>query len=161
MCIVETPLPVMSSEAIYTDVVVRQWCPTWYCAGNYLDGLIEALNTRLNNFKALKYNTSVTKSATTPIHSKEGDFEYRRSLVRKISLATKSEALKKWIKSLQSYDKYTVEALQELEYLVHQYETASDFVKLGGLELILPVIDHEDPSLASTALSVLSSALQG
>ncbi|GFQ92191.1 uncharacterized protein TNCT_42991 [Trichonephila clavata] len=104
---------------------------------------------------------NISHSKGSIIKSKEGDFEYRRSLVRKISLATKSEALKKWIKSLQRYDKYTVEALQELEYLVHQYETASDFVKLGGLELILSLINNEDPSLASTALSVLSAALQG
>ncbi|GFU47160.1 uncharacterized protein NPIL_571371 [Nephila pilipes] len=92
--------------------------------------------------------------------SKEGDFEYRRSLVRKISLATKSQTLKEWMKSFQN-NEYSVEVLRELEYLVHQYETASDFVKLGGLELILPLVNHEDPSLASSALAVLSAALQG
>ncbi|GIY46790.1 hypothetical protein CDAR_494301 [Caerostris darwini] len=104
---------------------------------------------------------NISHSKGPIIMSKEGDLEYRRSLVRKISLKTRSEVLKKLVKNIQKFSNYSVLALQELEYLVHEYETAVDFVKLGGLELVLPLVNHEDSRIASGALSILTAAVQG
>ncbi|CAL1269700.1 unnamed protein product [Larinioides sclopetarius] len=114
----------------------------------------------LKNIYDLAKNISHSKGHITK--SEEGDLEYRRSYVRKVIRETKFEALKVWFtKQANASGEYSVSDLQELEHLVHQYETAIDFIKLGGIEFLLPLINHVNPEISSAALSVLTAAMQG
>ena len=51
-------------------------------------------------------------------------------------------------------------ALDELEYYVHQIDNARDLHSIGGLALVVKLINSTEPSLASRATYVLGSAAQ-
>ncbi|KAF8785754.1 nucleotide exchange factor SIL1-like [Argiope bruennichi] len=114
----------------------------------------------LKDIHDLAKNISHSKGHIT--QSEEGDPEYRRSYMRKVIRETKFESLKFWFtKHSNSSGEYSVSDLQDLEHLVHQYDTAIDFIKLGGLEFLLPLISHTDPEISSATFSVLTAAMQG
>lgn len=50
-------------------------------------------------------------------------------------------------------------SLKEMEYLLHQYDVAQDFVKRGGVRDLLSVL--EDRTLRPDAALALGAALQG
>ncbi|XP_041096255.1 nucleotide exchange factor SIL1 [Polyodon spathula] len=52
-----------------------------------------------------------------------------------------------------------VSALREMEYLVHQVDTAQDFVTIGGLQLVIGTLNSSVPVLQEHAALVLGSAL--
>lgn len=49
--------------------------------------------------------------------------------------------------------------LKEMEYLLHQYDVAKDFVKMGGLRELLVALN--DTMLRGPAALALGAALQG
>lgn len=51
-------------------------------------------------------------------------------------------------------------ALDELEYYVHQIDNARDLDSIGGLFLVIKLMNSTEPSLASRATYVLGSATQ-
>ena len=53
--------------------------------------------------------------------------------------------------------------LEELEFLVHQVDNAADFVKLGGIDLVLNTVkvNNQSNELLSGAAKVLAAAAQG
>jgi len=53
--------------------------------------------------------------------------------------------------------------LEELEFLVHQVDNAADFVKLGGIDLVLDTVkvNNQSNKLLSGAAQVLAAAAQG
>lgn len=51
-------------------------------------------------------------------------------------------------------------ALNELEYYVHQIDNARDLHSIGGLALVIKLLNSTEPSLASRASYVLGSAAQ-
>ncbi|XP_076372663.1 sil1 nucleotide exchange factor isoform X1 [Tachypleus tridentatus] len=51
--------------------------------------------------------------------------------------------------------------LQDLEYLVHQYDVAQDFVKLGGLQLVSPDLNITDEKVRELVVFTIGSAMQG
>lgn len=52
-----------------------------------------------------------------------------------------------------------VNALLELEYLVHQVDNAHNFVSMGGMKLVLKALNSSEHKLHETAAFVLGSAL--
>lgn len=51
-------------------------------------------------------------------------------------------------------------ALNELEYYVHQIDNARDLHSIGGLALVIKLMNSTEPGLASRASYVLGSAAQ-
>ena len=51
-------------------------------------------------------------------------------------------------------------ALDELEYYVHQIDNARDLDSVGGLALVVKLMNSTEPSLKSRATYVLGSATQ-
>ncbi len=54
-----------------------------------------------------------------------------------------------------------VTALLELEYHVHQIDNARDLDILGGLSLIVRLLNHSDNQIQATAALTLGAAMQG
>lgn len=52
-----------------------------------------------------------------------------------------------------------VQNVKEMEYLLHQYDVARDFVKMGGIRDLLAALN--DTILRSDAALALGAALQG
>ena len=69
-----------------------------------------------------------------------------------------ADLLKKY-NDLQSEEK--IHVLNDIEYLVHQYDVARDFIKLGGLEMILPDLNSTNDQLKAQIAFTLGSAMQG
>lgn len=61
----------------------------------------------------------------------------------------------------KSKDENKVVGLQDLEFLVHKFDTAQDFVKLGGLDVIVPDLNSTNPKIRSLVAFTLGSAMQG
>ena len=51
-------------------------------------------------------------------------------------------------------------ALDELEYYIHQIDNARDLDSVGGLALVIKLMNSTEPSLKSRATYVLGSATQ-
>ncbi|EEC05265.1 sil1, putative [Ixodes scapularis] len=51
--------------------------------------------------------------------------------------------------------------LRDLEYLVHQYDTAVDFIRMDGLLVIVPDLNSTSETLRELVAFTLGSALQG
>lgn len=52
-------------------------------------------------------------------------------------------------------------SLEELEFLVHQVDNAADFVKIGGLEIMLnAAVAEKDEEIRARAFSVIAAAAQ-
>lgn len=54
-----------------------------------------------------------------------------------------------------------VSALEELEYYVHQIDNARDFDILGGLSVVVRLLNHTDFRVQCAAALVLGAATQG
>lgn len=54
-----------------------------------------------------------------------------------------------------------VAALDELEYHVHQIDNARDLDTIGGLRMVVLLLNHTDSDVAAAAAHVLGSAAQG
>ena len=51
--------------------------------------------------------------------------------------------------------------LTDIEYYVHQYDNAQDFVKMGGFkQIVLPALNSTHPSIRSEAAFILGSSMQ-
>jgi hypothetical protein len=66
---------------------------------------------------------------------------------------------------IQTYDNSTAEdrlrILDDLEFLLHQYDNARDFVHIGGLDRIIkPALASPEPSVRSQAALILAAAAQ-
>ena len=75
------------------------------------------------------------------------DIEIMQELVAKLN---KSESTKTEI----------LEALEELEYLVHQIDNARDLDLIGGLALVVDMLNQTDDEIQSQAAYVIGSAAQ-
>lgn len=53
-----------------------------------------------------------------------------------------------------------VTALEELEYHVHQIDNAKDLDTIGGLRIVVLLLNHSDSAVASAAAHVVGSAVQ-
>ena len=53
-----------------------------------------------------------------------------------------------------------VHALEELEYYVHQIDNALDLNDIGGLVLVVRLLNHSNPEVKSSAAHVIGSAAQ-
>lgn len=53
-----------------------------------------------------------------------------------------------------------IQALEELEYHVHQIDNARDLDSIGGLVLVVRLLNHSDTEVISAACLVLGAAVQ-
>ena len=73
------------------------------------------------------------------------------------------EIIKKHVETLNSTSSSLPEkehALDELEFYVHQIDNAIDLDTIGGLTLVIKLMNSTDPSLVTRATYVLGSATQ-
>jgi nucleotide exchange factor SIL1 len=71
--------------------------------------------------------------------------------------------IKEYVKILNSSTSSLEEkenALNELEYYLHQTDNAVDFDTIGGLQLVIKLLNSTDERLTTTAAYVLGSAAQ-
>ncbi|GAB6024938.1 nucleotide exchange factor sil1 [Chamberlinius hualienensis] len=54
-----------------------------------------------------------------------------------------------------------IEAFKELEYYVHQYDNAQNFITMGGFLLVLPALNATSENLKLAAADLIGSAMQG
>lgn len=80
----------------------------------------------------------------------------------KIKVKSDSEILQDLVKLYPlALDAEKVEILQNLEYIVHQYDVAQDFVKMGALDLLIPDLNSTNAKIRSLIAFTLGSAMQG
>uniref|UniRef100_A0A646QEL6 Nucleotide exchange factor SIL1 n=1 Tax=Hemiscolopendra marginata TaxID=943146 RepID=A0A646QEL6_9MYRI len=81
----------------------------------------------------------------------------------KIDFKTEYEVLSDLISRLRQSnitDDDKIELYSDLEYIVHKYDNAKDFVKIGGLQLILPSLNSTNDDVRAMAAFLLGSAMQ-
>ncbi|XP_074642381.1 nucleotide exchange factor SIL1-like [Tubulanus polymorphus] len=81
----------------------------------------------------------------------------------KLNVKTDNEIINELMAQYQSAninvdDKLTI--LEDLEYHLHQIDNAQDFVKMGGLELLMKDLNNTDESVRSHVALVLGSSMQ-
>lgn len=77
-----------------------------------------------------------------------------------MSVKTEGEILAELVKKYRTgHNKVPI--LQDLEFLLHQYDLAQDFVKMGGIDLLLPDFNSTESRVRSLVASTLGSAMQG
>uniref|UniRef100_A0A4D5RA15 Nucleotide exchange factor SIL1 n=1 Tax=Scolopendra viridis TaxID=118503 RepID=A0A4D5RA15_SCOVI len=57
-------------------------------------------------------------------------------------------------------DNDKIELYTDLEYIVHKYDNARDFVKIGGLQLVIPSLNSSNDDVRAMAAFLLGSAMQ-
>ena len=110
--------------------------------------------------KSLKLDINKNEKVTEKFRSIE---ELKKEFANlNLEIHTETEILANLLKKyndLQSEEK--IHALNEIEYLVHQYDVARDFIKLGGLQMILPDLNSTNDQLKAQIAFTLGSAMQG
>ena len=110
--------------------------------------------------KSLKLDINKNEKITEKFRSIE---ELKKEFANlNLEIHTETEILANLLKkynNLQSQEKINV--LNEIEYLVHQYDVARDFIKLGGLQMILPDLNSTNDQLKAQIAFTLGSAMQG
>lgn len=77
-----------------------------------------------------------------------------------MNIKTEAEILTELVEKYRSGHS-KVPVLLDLEFLLHQYDLAQDFVKMGGINLLLPDFNSTESRIRSLVASTLGSAMQG
>lgn len=98
------------------------------------------------------------------IRSKFRNIDELKKEFAKVNLAIKTDS-EMLMELMKEYPKVNNEKkiiiLKDIEYLVHQYDAAQMFIKLKGLELILPDLNSTNSKLRAYVAFTLGSAMQG
>ncbi|XP_013782819.1 nucleotide exchange factor SIL1-like [Limulus polyphemus] len=121
------------------------------------------LKEALKSFKAEEYHQDSGQNAET-IRAKFRSIEDLKEEFAALNINIKSDT-EILIELLGRYKKADntekLDILQDLEYLVHQYDVAQDFIKLGGLQLVSPDLNITDEKVRELVAFTIGSAMQG
>ncbi|XP_068710184.1 nucleotide exchange factor SIL1-like [Montipora foliosa] len=129
------------------------------------------LKEALKDFRDKFHSDSPSGGGSEELESKlEASQQFRsideiRKELEEVDLFVKKdiEIITHLVKTLNSSSSNLSEkehALDELEYYVHQIDNARDLHSIGGLALVVKLMNSTEPSLASRATYVLGSAAQ-
>lgn len=131
----------------------------------------QRLKEALKDFRDKFHNDSPTEDSSEELGSRLEASQKFRSLdeiqreLEGVDLFVKKdiEVIMEYVAVLNSSSSNLSEkehALNELEYYVHQIDNARDLHSIGGLALVIKLMNSTEPSLASRASYVLGSAAQ-
>lgn len=131
----------------------------------------QRLKEALKDFRDKFHNDSPTEDSSEELGSRLEASQKFRSLdeiqkeLEGVDLFVKKdiEVIMEYVAVLNSSSSNLSEkeyALNELEYYVHQIDNARDLHSIGGLALVIKLLNSTEPSLASRASYVLGSAAQ-
>lgn len=89
----------------------------------------------------------------------DNERELRRSILKKATVATESDTMKTILRRFD-YDKNKLQLLEQMEFIVHEYDVAVNFATLGGIKIIMPFLFSSDDEIVSCVASVLGAAMQ-
>ncbi|XP_054721912.1 uncharacterized protein LOC129231579 [Uloborus diversus] len=84
----------------------------------------------------------------------------RRSISRKLAISSYSDVVQDLLHSFQEDTSNKLSILKQIEYLVHEYDVAVHFAKIGGIKAVLPYLLSSEEELVSAAALLLGTALQ-
>ena len=116
--------------------------------------------------EALKKIKSDAKEGVREPSSTFRSYEDIKEELKKIeqSIKTEYEILKELVTNYatQQGDSEKEQILNDLEFYVHQYDNAQDFVKMGGLkDVVLPALNSTNKELRSSAAFLLGKVMNG
>ena len=119
-------------------------------------------------FIGIHYVNNSLESSTTPdagtITTGKDDMLSMNELRVMVTFHSDVESMLRLVRILgdsETSPEDMVTALLELEYHVHQIDNARDLDILGGLSLVVRLLNHSDNQIQATAALTLGAAMQG